>query len=831
MNIDFSKLTFNQNTHLNPRDIFMSLPSKNKKYEYPRDVQSEVWNKWFEQRNEKNNIIKMNTGSGKTTIGLLVLQSCLNEGMGPAVYVVPDTYLVNQVCNEASNLGIAVVTDENDMNFRRNKAILVINIYKLINGKSIFGMRRNGRDVEIGSIIIDDAHACFSIIKKQYTLTIPYDNPSYSLIRDMFAESLKAQNSNKYFEVCNNDGQDLFMLVPFWEWQKRQNEVYQVINSNMAEDDSLLYTLPLLADSFEYCDCIIANKKIEISIKSLPISKITSFQHAKRRIFMSATLSDDSVLCSELGLYPEEVKNIISPDKANDIGDRLIIMPQVRNPLINDEQIKEKLVEYSQEHNVVVLVPSHKKAEYWMDVAKNTMTVDNMEEGISQLKAGHVGLVVLINKYDGVDLPEDACRILVIDGLPPMNTLYDFYEMNALPNSSRIKCQQIQKLEQGMGRGVRSNSDTCAIVLMGRELSDVIYGRNGLNYFSRATKEQISMSDQIIDQLGEHPSVESIMSICNYSLNKESGWISASKSVLSNLEYSTEPHFDSIQVALRKSFDYASKHQIDKAIDSINAEINNTSDDETKGLLLQYKAEVTNFKDSAEAQEIILKANQFNPMMLNPISGAVPSKYAKKISDQASSLLEYISDNALEPNSFIIRVDSILNDLNFVSTSYKRFEANIKELGLILGLFSTRPEEESGRGPDNLWGLNNQEYMVIECKNGTTTNLISKQDCSQLNSSINWLAESYPGYKNAYPVMIHNSNVFSFECSPNESIRIMTPECLDKFKSSVREFANSITTKFGFKDVMAITSSLKTHKLMGSMIFDNYTYAYKKQVK
>ena len=373
---------------------------------------------------------------------------------------------------------------------------------------------------------------------------------------------------------------------------------------------------------------------------------------------MSATLSDDSVLCSELGLYPEEVKNIISPDKANDIGDRLIIMPQVRNPLINDEQIKEKLVEYSQEHNVVVLVPSHKKAEYWMDVAKNTMTVDNMEEGISQLKAGHVGLVVLINKYDGVDLPEDACRILVIDGLPPMNTLYDFYEMNALPNSSRIKCQQIQKLEQGMGRGVRSNSDTCAIVLMGRELSDVIYGRNGLNYFSRATKEQISMSDQIIDQLGEHPSVESIMSICNYSLNKESGWISASKSVLSNLEYSTEPHFDSIQVALRKSFDYASKHQIDKAIDSINAEINNTSDDETKGLLLQYKAEVTNFKDSAEAQEIILKANQFNPMMLNPISGAVPSKYAKKISDQASSLLEYISDNALEPNSFIIRVDS-----------------------------------------------------------------------------------------------------------------------------------------------------------------------------
>ena len=829
MNIDFSKLTFSQNNHLNPRDIFMSLPSKNKKYEYPRDVQSEVWNKWFEQRNERNNIIKMNTGSGKTTIGLLVLQSCLNEGIGPAVYVVPDTYLVNQVCNEAANLGITVVTDENDMNFRRNKAILVINIYKLINGKSVFGMRRNGRDIEIGSIIIDDAHACFSIIKKQYTLTIPYDNSAYSLIRDIFAESLKAQNGNKYYEVCNNDGQDMFMLVPFWEWQKRQNEVYQIINTNMSEDDSVLYTLPLLADSFQYCDCIISNKQIEISIKSLPISKITSFQHAQRRIFMSATLSDDSVLCSELGLYPEEVNNIITPEKANDIGDRLIIMPQVRNPLISDEQIKEKLVEYSQNYNVVVLVPSHRKADYWSDVSKMIMTVDNMEEGISQLKAGYVGLVVLINKYDGVDLPEDACRILVIDGLPPMNTLYDFYEMNALPNSSRIKCQQIQKLEQGMGRGVRSNSDTCAIVLMGRELSDVIYGRNGLNYFSRATKEQISMSDEIIDLLGKHPSVDSIMSICDYSLNKDSGWISASKSVLSNLEYSTEPHFDSIQVALRKSFDYALKHQIDEAIGVLNVEINNTSNDETKGLLLQYKAEIINFKDSTEAQETILKANQFNPMMLNPISGTVPPKYAKKISNQASSIINYLNDNELVPNSFIIRVDSILNDLNFVSTSYKKFEANIKELGLILGLMSSRPEEECGRGPDNLWVLNNQEYIVIECKNETTTDLISKRDCNQLNGSINWLAESYPGYEKCYPVMIHNSNVFSFECSPNENIRIMTPECLEAFKTAVRGFAHSVTSKFGFKDIIAITNSLKTYKLMGSMIFDNYTYAFKKK--
>ncbi len=43
----------------------------------------------------------MNTGSGKTVVGLMILKSCLNEEKGPAVYVVPDKFLVSQVCEEA----------------------------------------------------------------------------------------------------------------------------------------------------------------------------------------------------------------------------------------------------------------------------------------------------------------------------------------------------------------------------------------------------------------------------------------------------------------------------------------------------------------------------------------------------------------------------------------------------------------------------------------------------------------------------------------------------------------------------------------------------------
>lgn len=77
--IDFKKIIDENkvNNIINPREIFMSLP--NKKYDYPRDVQTEVWQQWMGKRDEKDVIIKMNTGSGKTIVGLIILMSCIRE--------------------------------------------------------------------------------------------------------------------------------------------------------------------------------------------------------------------------------------------------------------------------------------------------------------------------------------------------------------------------------------------------------------------------------------------------------------------------------------------------------------------------------------------------------------------------------------------------------------------------------------------------------------------------------------------------------------------------------------------------------------------------------
>jgi hypothetical protein len=62
-------------------------------------------------------------------------------------------------------------------------------------------------------------------------------------------------------------------------------------------------------------------------------------------------------------------------------------------------------VALSAEVNVAVLVPSHRRATYWADVAAMTLTADTLRAGMAKLNAGHVGLVVVVAKYDGWTCP------------------------------------------------------------------------------------------------------------------------------------------------------------------------------------------------------------------------------------------------------------------------------------------------------------------------------------------------------------------------------------------------------------------------------------------
>lgn len=828
MKIDFGKINIIEKDEkvISPEEIFRVLPNKNKKFEYLRDVQAKVLSKWFEEenRNNKDTIIKMNTGSGKTVVGLLILKSCLEEGKGPAVYVVPNDYLVNQVVNEANMLGIDTTLDPEHPDYLRKRAILVINIFKLINGRSVFGLRKNNDNLVIGSIVIDDVHAALSVTERQFQIKIPRQNELYFRLLNIFEDSLKRQCEVKYLEI-KEDSEQNEMLIPYWTWQEKISQIIELLH-NSREHKDIKFSWLLLKDCLHLCKCVVTNTKIEITPNSIPIDKITSFNNAHRRIFMSATLADDTPFATHFGVDFKKT-NIITPDSANDIGERLILVPQEINPSITDEEMKCKIKEVSRRVNTVVIVPSTQRAKFWEDVADVLIHKHNINESVKTLKDKHLGLIVLINRYDGIDLPNDSCRLLVLDGLPDVRSKYDLIEERALYRSKRIQNQFVQRIEQGMGRGVRSNQDYCVVMLMGNRLIKTLYADFALELFSSATLRQMQISEEISKQV-QGASIDEIFSLIDYSLNRDLEWVKLCKNSLVKIKYNNEPSLNEIEILNRKAFNHARYKEFGKAVSCLQEYVNTIDDSLLKGWIKQQIAEYYNFIDPVESQLILKSAKKENRAVLNPIEGLKNKRELKRFTLQGEKFIEYNQSKKFDENKYRIFINSIIEDLKFEVNTSERFEEAMKNIAFALGFDAERPEKEERRGPDVLWRIGELDFVIIECKNGSTNPIISKKDCNQLNGSINWFKEEFDGKCCGYtPLLVHVGDTFEYSASPDTRIRIMNKEKLELFKKNVINFSKGVVERGNFRNSEKVIQLLRNYKLLSNQIIDTYTIEYR----
>lgn len=823
--IDFTKLQSGQNsdTALQPRDIFTSLPSKEKgRYQYPRDVQTKVWEQWHNRKNENNLVIKMNTGSGKTVVGLLILKSCLNEGKGPAVYIVPDNYLVEQVMQEARSLGLSATTNYESHRFLQGKEILVTNIHTLVNGLSAFGVGDQGIKIRIGSLIIDDAHACLDTIEDQYTITLDRSTKSYIEIYKLIRSSLLQQSETRTLELENQDP-SIQVIAPFWAWQNSISQISKILIKEKSEDH-LKFKWPLIKENLKLSRCVVSSSRMEISPHCIPINSIPSIEHAERKIFMTATLADDSVLASHFGITDSNAFNAICPNSFGDIGDRLILMPQVINPELSDDDIKDLCIEAKKHLNVVIIVPSDHRAGYWKDIADSILKKGNIEQGVKDLKKRKSGLTVLINRYDGIDLPNDACRLLVIDGLPDVRRMIDKVEEGLLLGSERSATQITQRIEQGMGRGVRSNDDYCAVLLMGKTLTRKLYAGSGAQKFSIGTKAQLELSEKVANQIAK-ADLNAIWHTLMYCLKQDEQWVSASKGALTSLATTPVGEADPVTMALRKAYDQAlANNPNDIGLGILNALP--APSKVMKSYLKLRAAEYVNLYDRVEAQKLVLSAANDNPRSLKPIDGISYHKLEGPLLEQARECKNFLRSFS-NPNIPIIDLNGILEDLKFEPETATRFELAFTQLAKFIGFTSQRPETESGKGPDVLWRVGPTQYLVIECKNGATTETINKHDCNQLNGSGEWFENKYGTEIDYTPLMIHITNKFEHAASPKTTTRIINAEKLELLKKNVREFIKSVCSQGHVGDEDQIRSQLLHLKLQASDFNRTYTIQHK----
>lgn len=197
-----------------------------------RPAQHAVLDEWFTNRLEnKDVLVKLHTGQGKTLIGLLMLQSRLNQGQGPVAYLCPDNYLIDQTCEQAKQFGIQTCKAEPDLpdEFLNSEKILITSVQKVFNGLTKFGLGH--RSMKVHTLLMDDAHACSDVIREACRIRLSKDEPAYRQIRDLFSDDLEGQGMGTYADILN-DERDSFLPVPYWAWENKAADVASILSRN-----------------------------------------------------------------------------------------------------------------------------------------------------------------------------------------------------------------------------------------------------------------------------------------------------------------------------------------------------------------------------------------------------------------------------------------------------------------------------------------------------------------------------------------------------------------------------------------------------------------------
>ncbi len=787
MLIDFSNmLDEDDEVALHPRDIFFTL-NRASSFSFPRDIQTEVMNRWFEGRDHRDNVIKLNVGSGKTLVGLLLLQSSLNDRKGPALYVSPNNQLSKQVLQEAKELGIEVTGEPRDADYAAGEKICAVNVYKLFNGKSVFGVGA-GR-IDIGTVVIDDAHACVSTITQQFRINLQNTHEAYKKIVAALSEDLKEYNEAHFLDITVGDPR-AHMEVPFWSWDSHHTQVLHALHEH-RDDDELQFTYPLLKGLLRQCRCVVGGQYLEIEPYFPATDLIQPFRRAKRRIYMTATLADDSVIVTHFGANPNTFAKPIVPLSSQSMGERMILMPQELNTDLTTTDVRELLTDLATKVNVVVIVPSKLAARDWRDEADQVLIGDRVADGIEKLRKGHVGLTILVNRYDGIDLPGDACRVLAIVDLPEVNSYTDLVDSEVLSGTAVNLQRQLERIEQGMGRGVRSNDDYCAVLLLGPKLTSRLRSPEGMAMLTPATSAQLDLSRRIARKL-DTPSINEIKNVIQQCLERDPNWIRVSKNVLVRLQADEELRLDPGKLAIRAAFDSARANQHIKAVATLDRAIDATAERQVKAWLLSRKAAFQHPMDADGAQKTLVAAHGMEPGVIKPMNGTTYKKLTPATGMQAMALMDNHQDWLMDPTGMRLFADELCSDLQFGHETSKKFEAAVDRLAWFIGIRGQRPERDYREGPDNLWALPNSSFLVVECKNGVVSgNGISKKDAGQLGQSVAWFSERYP-LSTSVPIIIHNDHTLGQGASVVAGMRVIASNHLEKLRNNLRGFAKQL---------------------------------------
>lgn len=773
-----------------------------------RASQEAVLKEWGAKgRARRDVIVKLHTGQGKTLVGLLMLQARLNEGSGPAVYLCPNNFLIEQTCEQARQFGFSVCKADPELPeaFQNGEQILVTSVQKLFNGLTKFGLDR--RSMPVGTVLMDDAHACADAIRDACKIRLEATETAYQQLRALFDTELEQQGAGSYADICNGK-LDAFLPVPYWAWRDRESDVARIL-SKASDQKSVKFAWPLLKNMLMHCQCVVSGAAIEIEPQIAPLQSFGSYWKAEHRVFMSATVTDDAFLIKGLRLEPTTVLKPLVYERESWSGEKMILVPSLINPLLERSSVVAAFAapDPRRQFGVVALATSFKGTGDWSKLGAQVATTDTVWSAIDKVRKGsHAQTLVLVNRYDGIDLPDDSCRILIFDGKPYSESLVDLYQEDCRPDSEATLVRLARTIEQGMGRSVRGEKDYSVIIAVGTDLTRALRDPKSRRYLSSQMSTQIELGLEIADYAkediaaGKDPQ-QAFYGLIQQCLGRDAGWKAFYAEKMAKVQpKGANQHLLEIYAAELE----AEKLFMDGDVDGAGKRVQRLLDDNKfdaadRGWYLQTMARYNYPANREECNRLQAAAHNCNRTLMRPQQGLNVTKLSLLSQGRVERIAGWIRGHG-SYDQLQIALNDILGRLVF-GVKADKFEHALDELSRALGFAGERPDKEWKEGPDNLWALDDVNFIVWECKNEVDLKRveINKSEAEQMNRSAAWFTKHYPGCK-AVHIEVHPAYKVQSGANFLVEVRAMREKELKALLRAVRKFFDAFE-RLNFNDL------------------------------
>lgn len=769
--------------------------------------------------NSSDVAMQLPTGSGKTLVGLFIAEWRRRKFKDRVVYLCPTRQLVNQTVAQAEKqYGIDAVgftgsyrdyspSDVSD--YRTGAKIAVTTYSSLFNASPFF----NDPD----AILLDDAHAAENYIAKMWSLEIPSKEGPLSSLHAALANVIKPYISGQSYARLTGDWEDQFDAtwvdkLPTATVNKLAPQLIAALDANSDASKDIRFTWPLLRDHLHACHIYLASREILIRPLVPPTWTHSPFHNAKQRIYMSATLGAGGDLERLTGRV--KIARIEAPEdfRKAGVGRRFFIFPGLSLEPDACEKLRKQMQKYA--GRSVVLTPNAIAADA---IAKQfededdfeIFSADDIETSKEEFVKSKKAAAIMAGRFDGIDFPNDECRLLCLDGLPKATNAQERFLMSKMGASALLNERMQTRVLQAAGRCTRALQDRSAVFVTGHELLDYLADDRNWRHFHPELQAELDFGVYQSKDASPKDFMEAFKSF----VDNDEGWDEANSEIVSDAATKVQnpyPAMDELEAVVghEVAFQRAIWSQdFERALKEARAVTSKLTAPELKGYraLWHYLAGSViqmlskNPDDSADkaAREQFVAAKDSAPSVpwLAQLTRgeASPAAAENTPSEDVTVQVERLENVLLalgtaSEHKFEKRAKVILDNL----AAPKTFEEGQRQLGELLGFVTGNGKGDAAPDP---WWLGAAIGIVFEDHaDGKATTVFSATKAKQAALHPDWMQENEPEAEGLDIVSVIVTPCTTAGHGAKPALRKARYWSLDDFRSWAKETIGIIRT-------------------------------------